>query len=405
MDYKRVIEHNKCRLCGSEDLVEAFSIGNQYINNFVSKENVTNGIKAPLDLIMCQNCSLIQLRHTAPQELLYSRFYWYRSGVTDTMVKELRDITQNIENLVDLKKDDVVLDIGANDGTLLKTYTDIGLKRIGCEPANNLINSLSDTTDYVMHDFWSYESYKKHTKKWNLGKAKVITAIGMFYDLEEPNKFINDIAKTLQKGGIFVAQLMCLSNMIEKNDLGNICHEHIEFYSLESLRYMFESNGLEIFKIDENNVNGGSYRIFARHLNKGSIIFDEHFTIEDLRNFKSRIDDNKNKCVTFIKEEVKKGKTVYVYGASTKGNVILQYYNLGPDLITAASERSPEKWGKYTIGTGIPIISEEEARTAQPDYFLVLPWAFFDEFYLRESKWRSKGGKFIVPMPNFRIIE
>ena len=401
----KVIEHKKCRLCGSKDLVEAFSIGDQYINDFVPIEKVGQGIKAPLDLIMCNNCSLIQLKHTAPQELLYSRFYWYRSSITDTMIRELRNVSETIESMVNLTDGDVVLDIGANDGTLLNTYSIPGLKLIGCEPANNLVDSLGEVTDYVMHDFWIYDSYKKHTEKWGLGKAKVITAIGMFYDLDEPNIFINDVAKALDKDGVFVAQLMCLSNMLKKNDLGNICHEHIEFYSLESLRYMFESNGLEIFKIDENEVNGGSYRIFARHLDKGSIHFDESYSINDLHEFKSRIDSNRDKCVNFIKEEVAKGKTVYVYGASTKGNVILQYYDLGPDLITAASERSPEKWGKYTIGTWIPIISEEEARKAQPDYFLVLPWAFFDEFYEREAEWRSKGGKFIVPLPEFKVVE
>jgi hypothetical protein len=197
---------------------------------------------------------------------------------------------------------------------------------------------------------------------------------------------------------------MCLASMLQKNDLGNICHEHIEYYSYASLKYMFEKNGLEIFKIEENLINGGSYRIFARHLNKGSIDFDESCSMNELLQFKKRIDDNRDKCVNFIKEEVKKGKTVYVYGASTKGNVILQYYGLDSGLITAAAERSPEKWGKYTIGSGIPIISEDEARKAQPDYFLVLPWAFFDEFYEREFNWRSKGGKFIVPLPEFRIV-
>ena len=401
----KVVKHDNCRLCGSDDLVDAFSLGEQYINDFVPKEKIGKGQTAPLDLVMCNKCSLIQLQHTAPQELLYSRFYWYRSGVTETMRRELRDISETIENMVDLNDGDVVLDIGANDGTLLETYSVSGLKRVGCEPADNLIDELKSVTDYVMHDFWLYDSYEKHKQKWGVGKAKVITAIGMFYDLDEPNLFIRDVAKALDKDGVFVAQLMCLSNMLKTNDIGNICHEHIEFYSLESLRYMFESNGLEIFKVDENNVNGGSYRIFARHLDKGSIPFDEHYTIDDLLAFKERIDKNRDECVSFIQEEVAKGKTVYIYGASTKGNVILQYYGLGPDLITAAAERSPEKWGKYTIGSWIPIISEEDARKAQPDYFLVLPWAFFDEFYERESEWRAAGGKFIVPLPEFRVVE
>jgi NDP-4-keto-2,6-dideoxyhexose 3-C-methyltransferase len=400
-----IVEHIKCRLCGSTDIKDAFSIGNQYVNDFVSEDRIGKGIKAPLDLVRCGKCSLIQLRHTAPQELLYSRHYWYRSGVTETMRRALRDVSKAVEDLVSLKAGDVVLDIGANDGTLLDTYTVDGLIKIGCEPADNLVGSLAEKTKYIMHDFWLHKSYEEHTRKWGVGKAKVITALGMFYDLEEPNTFISDAAKSLTPDGIFVAQLMCLASMLEKNDLGNICHEHIEYYSLESLRYLFENNGLEIFKIEENDVNGGSYRIFARHLSGGSIPFQEKISLDEVHAFKKRVDENRDKCVAFIKQEVAKGKKVYVYGASTKGNVILQYYNLDTSLITAAAERSPEKWGKYTVGSWIPIVSEEEARAAQPDYFLVLPWAFFNEFYEREKNWRQKGGKFIVPLPEFRIVE
>ncbi len=399
------IVRKTCRLCGRPHLKDVFSLGLQYVNNFVESEDIGKGIQAPLDLVLCENCSLLQLRHTAPQELLYARYYWYRSGVTDTMRKALRDITAQIESMIQLNKGDVVLDIGANDGTLLDTYSTSGLSRVGCEPADNLINYLKDKTDLVMHDFWGYDQYKKLGVEKGFGKARVITAIGMFYDLEEPGKFIQDAAKALTEDGIFVAQLMCLASMIDKNDIGNICHEHLEYYSLESLKYLFETNGLEIFKIEENDVNGGSYRIFARHYQGTGIALDEKYTQEDILSFGQRIKENRDKCVEFIKQEVSKGKSVYVYGASTKGNVILQYYGLDSSLITAASERSPEKWGKYTIGTWIPIVSEEEARKAQPDYFLVLPWAFFPEFYKRESEWRKKGGKFIVPLPEFRVVE
>jgi hypothetical protein len=201
-----------------------------------------------------------------------------------------------------------------------------------------------------------------------------------------------------------VAQLMCLTPMLEKNDLGNICHEHLEYYSLQSLKYLFENNGLEMFKIEENEINGGSYRIFARPFKGTGIAFKEKVTKGDILAFGERLKKNRALCLAFIKQETSKGKKVYVYGASTKGNVILQYYGLDHHLITAAAERSPEKWGKYTIGSWIPIVSEEEARKAQPDYFLVLPWAFFKEFYEREKDWRSKGGKFIVPLPEFRVV-
>ena len=398
------ITRTTCRLCGSSDLRDIFSLGEQYINDFVPPERIGKGLKAPLELIMCGNCSLLQLRHTAPQELLYSRYYWYRSGVTDTMRQALRDITEEVEAIVHLAPNDVVLDIGANDGTMLAAYRTPGIHRVGCEPANNLVDMLRQNTQYVMHDFWDYERYMELAGQWGIGKAKVITAIGMFYDLEDPNKFIRDAQKALTDDGIFVAQLMCLTPMLEKNDVGNICHEHLEYYSLESLKYLFETNGLEMFKIEENGVNGGSYRIFARHFKGTGISFDEKVRLDDIVAFAKRIENNRDRCVAFIKREVAKGKSVYVYGASTKGNVILQYYGLDHTLISAAAERSPEKWGKYTVSTWIPIVSEEEARKAQPDYFLVLPWAFFKEFYEREKEWRLRGGQFIVPLPEFQVV-
>ena len=399
----KVIEHKKCRLCKSDNLKDVMSLGDQYVNNFVSESEIGTGIIAPLDLALCDDCSLLQLRHTAPQELLYSGFYWYRSGVTQTMKDALKDVVNCVKENVKLSSGDVVLDIGANDGTLLEYY-DETINKIGCEPAKNLKNELSKKTKFVINDFWTIENYNKYTKSWGLGKSKIITALGMFYDLEEPNKFIQDITSALHVEGIFVAQLMCLASMLEKNDIGNICHEHIEFYSLKSLKYLYEKNGLEIFKIEENYVNGGSYRIYARHYVNGSIPFEEDIGKKEIIEFKKRIEINKKLCVEFIEKEVGLGKTVYVYGASTKGNVILQYYGLDTRLITAAVEKSPEKYGKYTIGSWIPIISEEEARKNKPDYFLVLPWAFFDEFYKREQSWLDGGGKFIVPLPDFRIV-
>src|SRR3989338_5934762 len=399
-----VTSRTTCRLCGSGELRDVFSLGEQYVNDFIPPERIGQGLKAPLELVLCGKCSLLQLRHTAPQELLYSRFYWYRSGVTDTMRRALRDITRTIEEMVPLKAGDVVLDIGANDGTLLASYSVPGIRKVGCEPADNVVEMLRKNADYLMHDFWNYERYMELADQWGFGKARVITAIGMFYDLEDPHKFISDARKALTDDGIFVAQLMCLRPMLEKNDVGNICHEHLEYYSLDSLKYLFETNGLEMLKIEENDVNGGSYRIFCRHYRGSGITYDEKFSIEDLMAFAARVEGNRDRCVAFIRREVARGKRVYVYGASTKGNVILQYYGLDHKLITAAAERSPEKWGKYTVGTWIPIVSEEEARKAKPDYFLVLPWAFFDEFYAREKDWRAQGGKFIVPLPEFRGV-
>jgi hypothetical protein len=238
-----------------------------------------------------------------------------------------------------------------------------------------------------------------------LKKPKLITAIGMFYDLENPGEFISDAAKCLDDNGIFIAQLMCLNSMIEKNDLGNICHEHLEFYSYKSLKYLFENNGFKIFKIEENDINGGSYRIFCKKNLKKSIVYKEKTTLKNIYKFFSRVEQNKLKTVNFIKKEVGRKKKVFLYGASTKGNTLLQYYKLNNKLITFAAERSPEKWGKYTIGTGIKIISEEQARKMKPDYYFVMPYAFISEFKKREKKWLKGGGKFILPYPKFKIVK
>ena len=198
---------------------------------------------------------------------------------------------------------------------------------------------------------------------------------------------------------------MCLKSMIEKNDIGNICHEHIEFYSLKSLKYLFENNGLEIFKIEENEINGGSYRIFCRKLRKGSIKLTEPKILNSLKKFVKRIEKNKLITTEFIDKSLKKGKKIFLYGASTKGNTLLQYYKLNYKKIPFAAERSPEKWGKYTVGTGIKIIPEKEARKLNPDYFFVTPWGFINEFVKRESDWLRKGGKFILPFPRFKLVK
>ena len=394
-----------CLLCKNKKLKNIFSLGNFFVSNFVKKSEVNKGIRAPLNLIYCSNCSLIQLSHIAPQELMYKRFYWYRSSVTKTMRDGLKDIYKKSLNYVSLKKNDVVLDIGANDGTLLNYYKKNKYQTIGCEPAKNLKKHLKKNCHYILDDFWSIKKLKKILIKNKLNKPKIITAIGMFYDLEKPNKFIEDASLALDDKGIFIAQLMCLKSMIEKNDIGNICHEHIEFYSLKSLKFLFEKNGLEIFKIEENDINGGSYRIYCKKFKKGSIKLKSENVLKLIKGYVKRVKQNKKMTVKFINEKIRKGKKIFLYGASTKGNTVLQYYDLNHKKIPFAAERSPEKWGKYTIGTGIKIITEKMARSLNPHYFFVTPWGFMKEFILRERKWLKNGGTFIVPFPKFKLIK
>lgn len=442
MDYTT---RTSCRVCGSEMLTPLFSIGEQYVSNFVDRDKIHAGPKCPIDVEMCRTCLLVQLKHTAPQDLLYTRHYWYVSGRNQTMRDALRDVTAAAESMVDLQPGDVVLDIGSNDGTLLRSYgvnptwPSDGLIRVGVEPATNLAEDGRRGLDVFIGDFWDYETYQKAmVMKFGLPNrlAKVVTACGMFYDLDDPNAFIADVAKVLAPDGLFIAQLMCLKQTVESNDVGNFCHEHLEYYSLRSLIRLFENHGLQLFHLEENKVNGGSYRLFIRHKevnklkwpNRGNVSDRFLYALEKeqqmgldkpefYQSYFARIEENKRKVASFIQDRVAAGKKVWVYGASTKGNTILQYYSLnaisqcehvsddgGPCLIEAAADRSPEKSGKYTVGTGIPIVSEEAFRKANPDYALVLPYAFLPEFIRRESEWLHRGGTFIVPLPEFRLV-
>jgi len=411
---------SKCRSCGLEKLVPILSLGEQYVTNFVESSH-DQTLKVPLDLILCDpnqgGCGLLQLRHTTPGEILYGKHYWYRSGVNQTMRDELADVTGKIESLIDLRDGDLVLDIGCNDGTLLRSYKTNGLKLTGMDPATNMMPFAREGTTKIINDFFNYESF---SREFGNEKAKVITAISMFYDLDDPNKFIDDAKRVLAPDGVFVIQQNYLVGMLEQVAFDNICHEHLEYYSLFSLENLLKRHNMEVFDVEMRDINGGSFRTYIRHAGAklpSSPLGEKR--LRDLRakedgleldqkevyeKFASKVSSIGERLHSFVKQEVDAGKTIYVYGASTRGNTTLQFAGLDHTLIRGAAERNPDKYGKKTVGTLIPIVSEEEARSAKPDYFLILPWHFLEEFIKREAEYLKNGGKFIVPLPDFRII-
>ncbi len=410
-----------CRVCGSSNLADILSLGSLYVSDFVDSAE-DGGLEAPLDLVLCNiengGCGLLQLRHTVSHEAMY-RNYWYRSGMNKTMTDELNSIAAKVEEMAKLKEGDFVIDIGANDGTLLRGYKTKGLQKIGYEPARNLGKYNSIGTTKVFNDFFGAGPWQK---EFGDKKAKAITSIAMFYDLEDPNAFVGDVAKCLDPEGVFIIQMSYLPLMLSQNAFDNICHEHVEYYSLLSLENLLKRQKLEVFDVETNDVNGGSFRVYIRHQGKGKSIAvtkgapervsamraeEKKIGLHEKKvhdEFVKRVKKIKDQLTNFIKEEKKKGKKIYVYGASTKGNTLLQYFNLDSSLISAAAERNSDKWGKKTIGTLIPIISEEQARKDMPDYFLALPWHFITEFKSREAEFLKRGGKFIVPLPEFEII-
>jgi SAM-dependent methyltransferase len=351
--------------------------------------------------------------------------YWYRSGTNQTMRDALADISGAASKLLQIKAGDSVLDIGCNDGTLLGSYTVPGLYKIGFDPAQNLAVLSRKVADKVLVGFFDAERFLSDP---DLGKLrpKVVTSIAMFYDLEEPRKFVADIQRVMHPEGVWIMQMSYLPLMLRQNDFGNICHEHLEYYSLQALEYLLDLHGFSVVDAQLNDVNGGSIRAFIRNRGADQNTFGDGAhrkqaigrlsrlreseaelgleTATPYLEFAERVQRIKQQVSGFVKDQVKRKKRVFVYGASTKGNTMLQYFELDHSVINAAAERNPEKWGKVTVGTRIPIVSEEAARAAKPDYFLVLPWHFIEEFKAREHAYLSSTGKFIVPLPEFELI-
>ena len=400
----------ECRACYSKRLLNVISFGNLYLSDFLKTNKKPP--KYPLALVLCQNCSLLQLRHTTPPSLLYTDNYGYKSGINQTMKDQLKEIAEkSISKLKNRKGKIIAVDIGANDGTLLKFYPKTVYK-VAIEPIKKFAKESKKYTDVVINDFFNFESYNKYLPG---KKADLITAISCFYDIDDPNKFLQDIKKILKDDGILVIQQNYLKLMLEQNAFDNIVHEHLGYYSLTSLQNLLDKNGFEVFDVELNNLNGGSFRTYICFKKKRPISksVKNLLMIEKKLNFNrktvykefaKRVRDNKNALKKFINNEVKKGKKIYVYGASTRGNTLLQYFNLNKKIIPCAVERNSEKWGKKIASLGIPIISEEQARKDMPDYMLVLPWFFKEEFLKRESDYLKKGGHFIFPLPKLEII-
>lgn len=408
-------------MCSSKKLIPVLSLGKQYSIDFLDSKKDA-GPKIPLELVLCDRasggCGLLQLRHTTPISQLYRQF-WYVSGVNQTMRDALTDVVRCAEKMIQLNKGDVALDIGSNDSTLLRAYCNPGIARVGFEPATNLMKKARcGGLSHIINSFFNYRDYQK---KMGQKKAKIITAIAMFYDLADPNTFMNDIDKILDADGLFIIQMNYLPLMIKQNVFDHISHEHLEYYSLATLEYLLARHGLEIIDAELNGVNGGSIRAYIRRI--GSLVPKPlpgaKKRLNKLRrkeqnmglhrraaytSFAHRVNAIKKKLFNFITTQVKRGKKVYVYGASQRGNTILQFCKLTYPLITAAADRNPMKWGKIIVGSWIPIVSEEQARKERPDYFLVLPWHFFPEFRKREKKFLQSGGKFILPVPRVKIV-
>lgn len=417
MNYVNV---KKCRVCGCKELTAAIRFAPQFLSpTFVktNKDNKLAAIKVPLTVVVCDKaknpacCGLVQLKETTDHELLY-KDYFYRSATNDTMKKDLKDVVKTVLTKVTTKKGDAVVDIGSNDGTMI-SYFPKTLARIGAEPAKNIDWKHLDPSITVVNDYFS----KKALDKTLAGRtAKIITSCAMFYDLDDPNSFVADAAGVLAPDGVWCIQLSYALAMLLNMNFYDICHEHLEYYSLATLDYLMARHGLMIFDAETNPVNGGSVRVFiahkARKVKKSANLLklltkERRAKLDDPATYVAFDKKIRSLAVLvrgYLAKEIKAKRSVIGLGASTKGNVLLQLFGITKKMLPYISEINATKIGLRTLGTDIELISDEAANKLNPSVKLVLPWYFKDEIVKREKAYLVAGGSLLFPMPYAHVV-
>jgi len=407
-------ELKTCRISGSQNLISVLNLGNQVLTGVFPKDPSTSITSGPLELVLCPDSGLLQLNHTYDADEMYGMNYGYRSGLNQSMVRHLTDKARYLQKICNANSGDIVLDIGSNDATLLKAYDVSSLRRIGIDPTGNKFKSYYTDGITLVPEFFSAKSFKS---KYKNEKAKIITSISMFYDLESPKTFVSDIHEILDDNGVWHFEQSYMPTMLRMNSYDTVCHEHLEYYSLSVVKALLEECGMRVIDVQMNSVNGGSFAVTAAkkdtNLKSNDAVINWMLAQEErmalhtptpYRQFEERVYSHRDNLVSLVRALNADGKKVIGYGASTKGNVLLQFCGFTDKDIPYIAEVNSNKFGAYTPGTLIPIISEEEARAMKPDYMLVLPWHFRESIIQREQEFLSNGGKLIFPLPEIEIV-
>ncbi|WP_442756795.1 class I SAM-dependent methyltransferase [Methylocystis sp. JAN1] len=405
---------SRCRVSGSTNLVTVLSLGEQALTGVFPSSADTPVTVGPLELVWCPESGLLQLAHSYDAAEMYGENYGYRSGLNQSMVRHLTQKVSHLERVADLKPGDLVVDIGSNDATTLKAYQTGALKRIGIDPTGAKFRQYYTDDIALVPDFFSHANFVSAAGR---AKAKIITSIAMFYDLEDPIGFAREVAASLAPDGLWHLEQSYMPSMLRLTSYDTICHEHIEYYSLSVVRRILDAANMRVVDVQMNGVNGGSFAVTAAH--RGSShkandsVIDWLLSQEErmgldtpapYRDFETRVYRHREDLRRLLVALRDAGKRVIGYGASTKGNVVLQFCGIGPDLVEAIAEVNPDKFGCVTPGTHIPIISEADAKARSPDYFLVLPWHFKENILQREQEYLAQGGKMIFPFPEIEIV-
>jgi NDP-4-keto-2,6-dideoxyhexose 3-C-methyltransferase len=413
--------HTKCRICGNSNLIEVLDLGNQVLSCVFPSEAECDPSHSPLVLVKCQSngnsnsnvCGLVQLKHTAEVSEMYGTTYGYHSSLSPTMVKHLESKVNQLVSLVKPQKNDLILDIGCNDGTLLNAYEKYGeFQRFGIDPSSEKFKHFFQPDVDVTFDFFSG---KVAQAKFGDAKCKIITSIAMFYDLDDPRSFVNDVAYCLHEQGIWSLELSYLPMLLNQLTYDQICHEHVTYYGLRELQYLFVEAGLKVIDISFNDINGGSIYLLVAHreskysINQdaihGALLQERNLqNLETYERYSRRINQHKDDVRQFFEQCKLNGKSVYGYGASTKGNIVLNFCGISREMLPAIGDLNTEKHGRFTPGTRIPIWSHEKIKEFKPDYLFVLVWHFRTEVIRSEMHYLESGGKLVFHLPRFHIV-
>jgi hypothetical protein len=403
----------RCRLCAASNLVAVLDLGHQALTGVFPASPDHSVTTGPLELVWCSSCTLLQLAHSYDPSEMYGASYGYRSGLNRSMSEHLTRKARGLEALVGLEPEDVVLDIGSNDGTLLASYTTDPLRRIGIDPTAARFESFYPPATTIVPDFFSREKFAQASAT----PARIITSIAMFYDLERPVAFATDVRDCLAPDGVWHFEQSYMPSMLRLAAYDTVCHEHLEYYSLATTQRILDEAGLELLDVRFNRVNGGSFAVTAGRrdspIARRRVLIDWFVAQEarlglhspgPFRRFEERVYMHRTDLVELIRTLRNDGARVMGYGASTKGNVLLQFCGFTSADIEAIAEVNEDKFGHYTPGSAIPIIPEQEMRDAHPDFLLVFPWHFRDGIVEREDEYLRKGGCLIFPLPEIEIV-
>lgn len=402
----------RCRICGGTELATVLSLGTQALTGVFPKTKTEPVSSGPLELVKCQaGCGLVQLHHSYDLSELYGMNYGYRSGLNSSMVRHLQSKVGRILQADVLRSGDLVVDIGSNDGTTLAAYPSGRFDLVGFDPTGQKFAQFYPKGARLIPDFFSADILRRELPG---RRAKVITSFSMFYDLEDPCAFMREIHACLDDEGVWVFEQSYLPAMLRTNSFDTVCHEHLEFYALKQICWMAERTGFKVLDVELNDTNGGSISVTAakesskRSGNPGLVqsLLDEETAsgLDELATwdgFRRRVEGAKRDLLQFLEEARRAGKRVCGLGASTKGNVLLQYFGIDTRLLEAIGEVNEDKFGAFTPGTLIPLVPEDEILASNPDFLLVLPWHFRD-FFLRLPKLR--GRTLIFPLPSFELV-